>query len=197
MFGIGGGLHILHDMKDGKPEWKTALWEGDPQFGHEVGRIYVMGQDHKRYLQIADSSLGGWVWQKLEKEEELSWKTGREDWEYKLYFENFKQKPWMLISLNNELNKKGWGTASVLDNENISFPDDLELVRLETDYMGDTARERYLVTDPERAEVKIVKSRDLTEEKENELENVGWTFVDSNIARVIFARTTPHESAQV
>jgi hypothetical protein len=194
MFGIGGGLHVLYDMNDGEPIWKTTNWDGDPPDGFMIGRIYFTGDDHNDYLQITDSTLGGWVWQKLSKEEELSFKTGKKEWEYKLYFKDMAPKPWMLISLTNQLNEQGWGRASVMENENIEFPDNLELIRLESEYIGQMSRENFLVIDPERAEVVTIRSRDLTEEKEEELKNEGWIYVNSNIARTTYVRTKEEDS---
>lgn len=185
-FGIGGGLHVLYDLKDNEPEWKTIKWEDEPIIGHSVGKIYFKGSDHAQYVKIADNETGSWVWQKLVEEEQLSWKTGSPEWDYKLYFQPEARDS---VSLNNSLNENGYSYHLVSENEDLVLPEELKKLRLESQHFSDHTAFGYLIYDPDRTEVLQINTRNVTAEKEQELEKAGYQFMESNIARSVFVRS--------
>ena len=58
MFGIGGGLSFLYELKDDQPEWKNTEWIGDPPADFNVGDIYfTRGSDI--FVKVAKNNQGG------------------------------------------------------------------------------------------------------------------------------------------
>lgn len=189
VFGTEGGLHVLYEMREMEPIWKTVKWDGDPPWNRESGRIYFTDRGYIDYAKIAENNQGGWVWQRIEEEpEKPSFETGKEDWEYKIYFSSEFPNS---VDLNNQLNKDGWSTTGISDNESFNISDKLESINLEPNYIDGVRFLSYLIIDPDRAEIKIVKWNKRSETNEDNLEKEGWKFVDSNIARTIYVRTKP------
>jgi hypothetical protein len=189
MFGIGGGLNFLYDMKNGEPEWKNIEWVGNPPVDYVVGNIYFTQGSHI-YLKVAENPENqSWVWQKItEPEEQLSWKTGNSDWEYKIYFKPEHRKS---AILNNRLNEKGWTYFSVWEDETIDLPEELESAQIEPDFIDGKRKANYIIVDPNRGETRKTVWGNEDENIVQTLEDNGWELVDSNIARGIFVRTKP------
>jgi hypothetical protein len=188
MFGIGGGLHVLYDLRESKPVWKTIQWQGDPEWPCEVGEIYFRDRGYKYYAKIAENEKGGWVWQEMNpiEEEKASFKTGKKEWEYKIYFGPEYRKS---AGINNQLNERGWAVIGVSENEDFVIPEELESQGLEPNYIDGVRFPNYLIVDPDRAEMKRVKWNQRKDLDEDKLKEQGWEFVDSNIVRTVYART--------
>ena len=188
MFCIGGGLSFLDNVEGGKPEWKTTEWIGDPPLDYSVGNIYfTKGADI--FVKVADNPDNSWIWQKLTGDEgQLSWKAGRKDWEYKLYFAPEHKNS---ASLNNSLNEKGWTYFSVWEDEDMELPEELQSQQIEGWTIDDRRKDNYVVIDPDRGELRKVVWGNETEDIVPTLEAQDWELIDSNIARGIFVRTKP------
>lgn len=187
-FGIGGGLSYLKDMQDGQPVWETTPWEGDPPSGYEIGKIYFINSQREQHVKITENPQGGWVWENLDdRTEQLSWKA-KEGWEYKLYYPPEHKRS---AELNNRLNEKGYTLYFFNDEESLEVPEGLESEKCENNYLRDHTLYMYLVWDPDRADVKLVRTKNSTEEVEAELKQDGFEYIDGNWIRIIYARTKP------
>ena len=79
------------------------------------------------------------------------------------------------------------GYITKLHDGSLRIPASLSSVSIE----GSSGLLKCLIWDPDRAEVKQLSSRGFTHELSSKLAGEGWKMIDSNIARIVLARSKP------
>jgi len=114
--------------------------------------------------------------------------TGKITWKYTEYFPGNDE---LSIRCNWELNQFGYSFLFYQQGVNIIIPEMLIATPISPDTKNEKTVFEKLVYDPKRAKIETIVPLDPEESKNTRkfMENIGWTFVDSNITNDIYVQT--------